>query len=230
MSAMELEELSPGIYEIESDSKKVLATRNITPGINFYGEQLISICGEEFRSWSPYRSKLAAAILKGMVEVPLSPGDKLLYLGVASGTTCSHISDIVGLGGHIWAVDFAPRPLRDMIENLARRRVNVSPILGDAWSPELYSAQVPRVDAIYADVAQPDQATILAKNSLMFLKRGGWAMMAVKSRSIDVARHPSSVYAEQIEVLKMNGFEVTSVLELEPFERDHAMVLASYKA
>lgn len=226
---MEIEELSQGIFEIESDSQKVLATRNLTPGLNFYGEQLISICGEEFRSWSPYRSKLAAAMLKGMEEVPLSPGDKLLYLGVASGTTCSHISDIVGREGHIWAVDFAPRPLRDMIENLARHRMNISPILGNARSPELYSAVVPRVDVIYADVAQPDQAAILAKNAI-FLKQGGWAMMAVKSRSIDVARHPSSVYAEQIKVLETKGFEVTGMQELEPYEKDHAMVVASYKA
>ncbi len=226
---MEIEELSPEIYEIESDSKRVLATRNLTPGISFYGEQLISIRGDEYRSWSPYRSKLAAAILKGVGVVPLSPGDKLLYLGVASGTTCSHMSDIVGQGGHVWGVDFAPRPLRDMIENLARRRPNVSPILGDARRPESYSAMVPSVDVIYADVAQPDQANILAKNASMYLKSGGWAMMAVKSRSIDVTSPPHTVYAEQIELIKKKRFDVVKVLELEPYEKDHAMVVAEYE-
>ncbi len=227
---MEIEELSPEIYEIESDSKRVLATRNLTPGISFYGEQLISIRGDEYRSWSPYRSKLAAAILKGVGVVPLSPGDKLLYLGVASGTTCSHMSDIVGQGGHVWGVDFAPRPLRDMIENLARRRPNVSPILGDARRPESYSAMVPRVDVIYSDVAQPDQANILAKNASMYLKSGGWAMMMVKSRSIDVTSTPHTVYAEQIKLLEKKRFDVAKVLELDPYEKDHAMVLAKYEA
>ncbi len=226
---MEIQEISPGIYEIESNSKRVLATRNLTPGISFYGEQLISIRGEEYRSWIPYRSKLAAAILKGVGVVPLSLGDKLLYLGVASGTTCSHMSDIVGPGGHIWGVDFAPRPLRDMIENLARRRPNVSPILGDARRPDSYSAMVPRVDVIYVDVAQPDQANILAKNASMYLKSGGWAMMAVKSRSIDVTSLPHKVYAEQIELLEEKRFDVAKVLELDPYEKDHAMVVAEYE-
>ncbi len=227
---MEIQEISPGIYEIESDSKRVLATLNLTPGISFYGEKLISIRGEEYRSWSPYRSKIAAAILKGVGEVPLSSGDKLLYLGVASGTTCSHISDIVGPRGHIWGVDFASRPLRDMIENLARRRPNVSPILGDARKPESYSAMVPRVDVIYSDVAQPDQANILAKNASMYLKSRGWAMMMVKSRSIDVTSTPSKVYAKQIKLLEKKRFDVAKVLELDPYEKDHAMVLAKYEA
>lgn len=225
---MEIMELSMGIFDIIVDEKRFLATLNLTPGRTVYGEQLINVGDKEYRLWSPYRSKLAAAIIKGARNIPVAPGIKVLYLGVASGTTCSHISDIVEAEGHVWGVDFAPRPLRDLIDNLSRYRENISPILGDARRPESYSMLVPRVDIIYADVAQPDQARILASNADLYLKPGGWAMIAIKSRSIDVTRPPQKVYNDQIEELRERGFEVVEVLELEPYERDHAMAVARY--
>lgn len=226
---MSIEEPFPGVFRIRVDSRKLIATLNLTPGLNFYGEQLINVGDAEYRSWNPYRSKLAAAVLKGMRRLHISRGDKVLYLGVASGTTCSHISDIVGREGHIWGVDFSYRPLRDLIDNLARSRSNVSPILGDARTPEAYSSVVPRADVVYADVAQPDQADIVVKNSRMFLAPGSPALMAVKSRSIDVTRPPQILYAEQEEVLRAGGFEILEVLDLEPYEKDHAMVVAIYR-
>ncbi|MBS7637612.1 fibrillarin-like rRNA/tRNA 2'-O-methyltransferase, partial [Candidatus Bathyarchaeota archaeon] len=168
------------------------------------------------------------AILRGLKNMPISGGMKILYLGVASGTTCSHISDIVGDGGHIWGVDFAPRPLRDLIEKLASYRRNISPILGDARNPEAYSPLVPIVDLIYADVAQPDQSRILHRNAEFYLKPSGWALLAIKSRSIDVTRPPEEVYKAEIDELESRGFEVLEVVELDPYERDHAMVVASF--
>ena len=50
----------------------------------------------EYRAWNPFRSKLAAAILGGVDQIHIKPGAKVLYLGAASGTTVSHVSDIVG--------------------------------------------------------------------------------------------------------------------------------------
>ncbi|MEM2127477.1 MAG: fibrillarin-like rRNA/tRNA 2'-O-methyltransferase, partial [Candidatus Bathyarchaeia archaeon] len=116
---IEIHELFQGVFEILMEDRRILATVNLTPGIDVYGEQLIRVGDVEYRAWSPFRSKLAAAILRGLKNMPISKGMKVLYLGVASGTTCSHISDIVGDEGHIWGVDFAPRPLRDLIEKLA---------------------------------------------------------------------------------------------------------------
>ena len=161
----------PGVYVIQSGTEEILATRNLTPGKRFYGEQLLDVKDVEYRSWSPYRSKLAAAILRGLNELPLCDGDKVLYLGVASGTTCSHISDIVGEDGHIWGVEFASRPIRDLIQNLTNTRKNISPIFGDARLPGIYAALVPKVDIIYSDVAQPNQAEIVVKNAKVFLKK-----------------------------------------------------------
>lgn len=227
---MQPEEVFPGIYRLLVDSKVVLGTRNLTPGRKVYGEQLVDVYGVEYRTWSPYRSKLAAAVLKGLTESPLSIGDRVLYLGVASGTTCSHVSDVVGPTGHIWGVDFAPRSLRDLVSNVARYRRNISPILGDARNPASYSAEVQGVDVLYADVAQPAQAEIVVRNAEMFLRRGGRLAMAIKSRSVNVTRSPREVYSDQVGVLKEGGFTIREVLELEPYEKDHAMVTAVYKA
>jgi fibrillarin-like pre-rRNA processing protein len=222
---MNLEQLYPGVFRIHTETENLLATLNPRPGQAVYGETLIDLDGKQYRSWNPFRSKLAAAIMKGLMNVRVSPGDRVLYLGVASGTTCSHISDIVGAEGHIWGVEFSPRSMRDLIEKLVKVRENVSPILADARHPERYAGLVPRVDVIYADVAQPDQAEILVKNAASFLKEGGWATMAIKSRSIDVARAPQEVYRQQMEVLEREGLEVVESLELDPYEKDHALVV-----
>lgn len=211
---------------MEGEAGKALATLNLTPGKRFYGEQLVTVDGVEYRTWNPFRSKLAAGIVKGLDEMPLSQGDKVLYLGVASGTTCSHVSDIIGVEGHVWGVDFAPRPIRDLIEGLAKHRDNVSPILGDARRPRTYALNVPKVDGIYADVAQPDQGGIVVENARVFLKSGGWVVLAVKSRSIDVTKAPRRVYEAEIEKLRVGGFDIVESLELDPFEKDHALVVA----
>ncbi|GAG23581.1 unnamed protein product, partial [marine sediment metagenome] len=78
-------------------------------------------------------------------------------------------------------------------------------------------------------VAQPDQADIVVKNAEFFLRPGGWAMLAVKSRSIDVALPPEKVYAREIGVLEGNGFEIHEALKLDPYVKDHAMVVARYE-
>lgn len=221
-----LDEAAPGVFWLNKNSQRILATRNLAPGIKVYGERLFEVEGLEYRSWTPYRSKLAAAIMKGLEKIPVKPVDKVLYLGVASGTTCSHISDIVGPKGHIWGVDFAPRSMRDLVNNVARYRGNVSPILGDARSPYSYSAMVPIVDVIYVDVAQPDQAELLNRNVENFLKSGGWCVLVIKSRSIDVTENPWKVYGDQIETMRRSGLIIDETLELGPYEKDHALVTA----
>jgi fibrillarin-like pre-rRNA processing protein len=221
-------EHSQGVYFIEGGGQRLLATRNLTPGRKVYGEELIVIEDIEYRLWNPSRSKLGAAIVKGLKHNPIVPGSKVLYLGVASGTTCSHVSDIIGSHGYVWGVDFAPRPIRDLIDHVARYRMNISPILGDARQPQGYSLQVPMVEVLFADVAQPDQAEIVVKNAKIFLKKGGYAMFSIKSRSIDVGRSPAEIFKEQVKLLEGKSFSVEELIELDPFEKDHALALASF--
>jgi fibrillarin-like pre-rRNA processing protein len=223
---MRVKEIFPSIYKL-MNSHEILATRNLTPSITFYGEPIFEVDGAEYRSWNPTRSKLGALIMKKVQAMPIKPGSMVLYLGVASGTTVSHVSDVIGEKGHVWGVDFAPRSMRDLLDRVTRYRVNISPILGDARNPSSYSALVPLVDVIFADVAQPDQADIIVKNAAYFLKRGGWMMLSVKSRSINVRENPRNVYADQVNVIKNADYTVHEVITLDPFEKDHAMVIAS---
>ncbi len=219
-----------GVYWVRlEDGSKRLATLNLDPGRSIYGERLVRAEKKEYRVWDAYRSKLAAAILKGIQLVPIYPGAKVLYLGSASGTTASHVSDIVAENGAVYCVDFASRAMRELISNLCVDRRNVYPILEDARFPERYSTIVGTVDSIYCDIAQPEQARVLADNADLYLKRGSGSMLAIKSRSVDVTLSPPEVFKKEIQVLNSRGFEVQSVLRLEPFDRDHAMVSMIYK-
>ncbi|MDK6027846.1 fibrillarin-like rRNA/tRNA 2'-O-methyltransferase [Ignisphaera sp. 4213-co] len=219
----------PRVYVVElEDGSSRLATKNLVPGKRVYGEHLFKWSDGEYREWNAYRSKLAGALVKGLKELPIKEGQKILYLGAGSGTTASHISDIIGLKGMIFAVEFAPRVMRELIV-VADDRPNIVPILEDARFPMRYRMVVEEVDGLYADIAQPEQASIVADNADMFLKNGGWLLLAIKARSIDVTAEPSDVYKKEIETLTRRGFEIVDVVHLEPFDKDHAMVYAIYR-
>jgi fibrillarin-like pre-rRNA processing protein len=218
----------PAIYQLMlEDGAKRLATRNMTPGRNVYGERLIRFEGAEYRVWDAFRSKLAAAILKGLSTVPIKPDHQVLYLGAASGTTASHISDIAGEKGHVYCVEFASRSIRDLVENVCAHRLNMSPILEDARMPEKYAMFIRgKVEDVYCDIAQPEQAKVLADNADLFLEEYGWIMLAVKAQSIDVTKEPSEIYKGEIRILEKRGFNVKEVVHLEPYDKAHAMIVA----
>ena len=180
-----------------------------------YGERMLKGC----RVWDPHRSKLPAAILNG-APLDLSSDMRVLYLGAANGTTVSHVADYVET---VYAVEFAPRPMQDLIE-VARRRPNIVPIMGDANRPEVYGCFVEEVDMIYQDVAQPNQADILRKN-LPFLKKGGLAVLMLKARSVDVRRPSEEIAEETRTLLREIGLTITWSGTLEPFHRDHTCML-----
>jgi len=216
------------IYQVTlEDGAQRLATRNLTPGRNVYGERLVRHEGVEYRVWDAFRSKLAAAILKNLKTVPIKPSHRVLYLGAASGTTASHVSDIVGEKGHVYCVEFAPRALRELVNNVCAYRLNMSPILEDARFPEKYEMFIGgNVDDVYCDIAQPEQAKILADNADLFLKKSGWIMLAVKAQSIDVTKEPSEIYKREVKVLEKRGFCIEEVVHLEPYDKAHAMIVA----
>lgn len=159
---------SVGIFVARGGKEDLLVTRNLVPGESVYGEKRVSVevpdsAGTgtekiEYRVWNPFRSKLAAAVLGGVANIHMEPGSKVLYLGAASGTTVSHVADVVGKDGLVYAVEFSHRSGRDLI-NMAKRRTNVIPIIEDARHPHKYRMLIPMVDCIFADVAQPDQAS-----------------------------------------------------------------------
>ena len=73
--------------------------------------------------------------------------------------------------------------------------------------PERYAMFISgKVDTIYCDVAQPEQAKLLADNADVFLKPQGWVMLACKSQSIDVTMDPNAVYQQEAKVAEEQGF------------------------
>ena len=209
----------------DRDGRTTLLTQNLAPGRRAYNEDLVARGGSEYRTWDPFRSKLAAAIIKGLPEDVVSEGQGILYLGASTGTTASHVSDIVGPSGLVVAVEFSPRVARELVERVARPRTNVIPFVCDARDPAKYS--ITKADVVYCDIAQPDQTEIAIANCRAILKAGGTLLLVVKARSIDVLKAPSKVFAEEAKKLEGAGFEVKQVVELSPFDKDHALVYAT---
>jgi len=194
----------------------------LTPGIKVYGEKLIRTKIGEFRLWDAYRSKPAAAIYKGLKVFPINQGNKILYLGIASGTTASHLSDIIGFSGIIYGIEISERVLRDLLP-VAEKRKNIVPILANARLPESYS-WIEEVDLVYADVAIPDMSEVLIRNCNKFLKENGYAMIAIKARSIDVTAKPRKVFEKEKEKLR-KYFKIIDFVILDPYEKDHCMIV-----
>jgi len=195
-------------------------------GIKAYNEKIVLHDGKEFRSWNPYRSKLAAAILKGLRSIDITSDSKILYLGAATGTTVSHISDIVK-DGVVYAVENSPVAVKKLLQ-LSKKRQNVIPILSDANHPDKYSTIVPTVDLIYQDISQRNQAEIFINNVMRYLKKDGRGVFMVKARSIDVSLKPMEAYGLVKNELKDNEFKIVNLIDLSPFVKDHAAIILSF--
>ena len=181
-----------------------------------YGEKMLGGC----RVWDPYRSKLAT--LWYLDKTTDIGGDEVvLYLGAANGTTVSHVADYVE---SVYAVEFAPRPMQDLLE-VARRRTNIVPIFGDATRPKEYAALLEPADLLYQDVAQPNQAAIVIKH-LPYLKHGGRCILMLKTRSVDIRKSPESVFEETCAELVSAGLVIEKSYWLSPYHQDHAAIIA----
>ncbi|XP_062279069.1 rRNA 2'-O-methyltransferase fibrillarin isoform X2 [Scomber scombrus] len=220
-----------GVF-ISRGKEDALVTKNMVVGESVYGEKRINVEeGEnkiEYRAWNPFRSKLAAAILGGVDQIHIKPGAKVMYLGAASGTTVSHVSDIVGPDGLVYAVEFSHRSGRDLL-NVAKKRTNIIPIIEDARHPHKYRMLVGMVDVIFADVAQPDQTRIVALNAHNFLKNGGHFVISIKANCIDSTAAPEAVFASEVKKMSSENMKPQEQLTLEPYERDHAVVVGIYR-
>jgi rRNA 2'-O-methyltransferase fibrillarin len=222
-----------GVYVLRGKDD-ALVTKNLTPGESVYNEKRVSVEDKatetktEYRVWNPFRSKIAAAIVGGIGNIYMKPGSKVLYLGGASGTTVSHVADLVGPTGCVYAVEFSKRSGRDLV-NMAKKRTNVIPIIEDARHPQKYRMLMPMVDVIFADVAQPDQARILGLNAAMFVKNRGHFVISIKASCVDSTKPPEVVYASEIEELKKEKFRPVERISLEPYERDHIVVCGMYR-
>ena len=215
------------VYWVEISDRKVLATKNLAPGISVYGEKLIKEKGIEYRLWDPFRSKLAGAIMKGLKNMPIKPGSTVLYLGASTGTTISHVSDIIDINGLVFGVEVSARVARELMDKVVKYRKNVVPIVEDARRPDRYAQFIfKKADVLYSDIAQPDATEITLNNSLMFLKKGGYLVLIVKARSIDPVLPTGEIIKREAKKLEDAGFKVIEILNLNPYDKEHGFILA----
>lgn len=207
----------PGVF---SENRR-LYTRSTFPGKRVYGERLVSSGGSEYREWSPRRSKLSAYITNGGRAFPFREDSRVLYLGASSGTTASHVADICH-NGSVLCVEISPRMFRDLV-TVCETRPNMMPTLGDATQPDGYLFATEGIDIVYQDVAQKNQARIVADNVEAFGAEYG--IISVKARSEDVSASPERIFRDAEDVLKGRGFRILDSRGLEPHEMDHAMIV-----
>lgn len=215
---MKFSQRFPNVYK---DDMRRIYTETRFP-FSVYGENIVRNHDKFLRTWDPTRSKLGAAIVKGITDIGFNKNSKVLYLGSASGTTVSHVSDIVDKG-IVYAIDFAPRVMRDLMF-LAKSRDNIIPIINDAKHPENYARFMRPVDFVFQDIAQKEQVEIFERNVFSFLKEGCFSMLAIKARSIDVAKRPKEVFSEVRDRLLKN-FKIIDSKTLDPYEDDHMVFL-----
>jgi len=210
------------IFGIFEDRRKFY-TKSLIDTKSFQDDIIVKDGDELFRYWNPRSSKLGAYLYKGARDIFIREASKVLYLGVASGTTASHISDIVGKNGMVFGVDPAFRPLTNFYF-LSKERRNLAPILADASDPASYKQLVPQVDLIIQDIAQRHQTLIFRRNIDMYLRKGGFAILSIKSRSIDVKQKPSIIFKRVRRELE-HDYTIVDFKSIEPYERDHAIII-----
>lgn len=206
----------PGVWRSGRD----LFTRSLVPGQSVYGEERREVGDAEFRRFDPWRSKLAAWLVRADPPLWLAETRRVLYLGGAHGTTVSHLSDMLPQA-QIFVVEKSPVAFAPLLA-LARSRSNLLPLLADAQLPERYAADVGEVDLLYQDVAQRNQVAIFQENAAATLASGGHGLLMLKVRSITQRRSPGAVLQESRQALVRGGLTVRSATDLSPFSRDHS--------
>jgi fibrillarin-like rRNA methylase len=211
---------SPRLAIVQRSDRSELWTETVGQEPPVYGERWTESDGRPYRSFEPTRSKLSAAIVKEWSGPLPAPGEWWLYLGAASGTTASHVADLVGPTGRVFAVERSVRPFSRLLA-LAERWPNLVPILGDARDPTTYGALVPPVHGVYGDIAQADQVEIVLANAALYLEGNpGFVLMALKTASM--GREATAVqHVRRAEEDLAQVLDLETSVRLDPFHRGH---------
>jgi len=212
--------VKPAPWERVYREGRDLYTVNRNPGTKVYGEALSTVDGVEYRAWDPFRSKLAAFLLKGAPADVLGRPRTVLYLGAAHGTTVSHLSDLWP-EATLFAIEKSPTSFARLLA-LARQRPGLVPILADAQLPERYQADVGAVELLYQDIAQRNQAGIFVENARACLSPRGRGILMLKVRSVTQQRPTATVVREARSALSAARLAVAYETALTPFSREHA--------
>lgn len=218
-----MKQIFDGIY---TEGKNIY-TKNLIQGKKVYGERLIREGNLEYREWDAYRSKYGAAIKNGLSKSIFFEGCTAIYLGSAEGTTVSHVSDIVGEKGAVFCIDVSEIAMNKLTK-LAESRENLYPILNDAQKTDNYKEYFEnKADCMFQDISQRNQADIFTRNA-QFLKKGGLAALALKTKSISQSEAKEDILESEIKVLQKE-FEIIQTISIEPYEKHHYMILMRKK-
>jgi fibrillarin-like pre-rRNA processing protein len=226
-----MHQLFDGIYS----NGKGIFTKNLIKGKRVYGEKLLTDKENpkiEYREWDAHRSKYCAALKNGLTKNIFFSGANVLYLGSAEGTTVSNVSDIVGEEGSVICVDISEIAMIKL-NKLAEERANILPIVSDAQQTQNYSETISEitkgkgVDALFQDISQRNQAEIFVRNA-QFLKRNALGALTLKTKSISQGKNKKQILAEEKKILERE-FEVLQVVDLEPYEKEHYLILCKKK-
>ena len=220
-----------------------LTTKNLIRGNKFYNEKIVFSNDQEYRVWTPYRSKLAAAIINGIEILPIIEKSRVLYLATEL-LTLSHISDIIGTEGVVYVVEHSQENAKELIEKLVPKRDNIKPIIMDMTKPSQYEIIDGKVDVVYVDVEQSKEVEIALLNCKMHLQVGGYLLFMVKTRSVDHYQGKKFIINDKSELvntteeintkkyttmdsLKVN-FEILQQINLADFFKEHSLIVAKY--
>ena len=232
------------IFWIKLNNSLMLATKNLVKGNQCYNERLVQLNGEEYRIWKHYRSKLAAGIIHGLEILPIIKKSRILYLGASQGITASHVSDMIGPEGIIYAVEHSHETAKKLQEEVTSKRKNIKPIIMDAAKPSQYQIIDRKVDVVYVDLDQPNEMEIAILNCKMYLQVGGYLLFMVKTRSVDHYQGKKFIINDKSELvntteeintkkyttmdsLKVN-FEILQQINLTDFFKEHSLIVAKY--
>ena len=209
---------------------RTLWSRNSTRGKSVGGERRKRDGKIEWRRWDPFRSKVAAALLmtsQKASELLPSPGDTCLYLGASSGTTVSHIHDMVcGSNNHhngqIIAVEISPRMMRDL-SSLAEDRSGLIPILNDARETQSYApAMREKAHWIHQDLSIADQAENFISIATSTLKNGGIGLLSLKAASErQFEGDDQSRFSRAEKLIEESELELIEKIDISQYQEQH---------
>ena len=133
----------------------------------------------------------------------------------------------MGPKGIIFGVEHSSRVARDFLDRVASHRKNIIPIIQEARRPQDYFSVYNKMDIVYSDIAQPDQTEIAISNCKLYLKNNGYLFLVIKTRSIDVTQPPKKIIQDELKKLRTN-FQILQQIDLHPYDKDHAMIIAKY--
>lgn len=219
---MQADPRSPRLWVEGTATERRYWSETVGAPPSVYGERWVERDGRALRAWGPARSKLSAALGAGW-EGPLPrEGQRWLYLGAATGTTASHVADLVGPTGAVFAVEKSARPFQKLLA-LAQRWENLRPLFADARSLPADSYAPSLVDGLYADLPQPDQVEIVLRCAQRFVKEPGCVLMALKTASMGrELSAPAHLEAAEMQLARFLTLERT--VRLAPWHRGHYLV------